>query len=441
MEGCAGTAARKHRGSTVFTCAKARQRFARSPVTVRPAVCSLAMAAYEEALEAFRSGDNERARGLSLEALRSARSAGDPAREVDALCMLARAALRDGDFARVRELANEARACAGTAGDPRLERMPLHMQAVAARMSGSSSQARGFYEQSIALNETLGEERMVAAELHNLAYVELHDGRWHRARELFTRARVEARRIGYEALNPYLLGDLAVIAAIDHDFGSRLASRARRPPRLRPPVRSLIPMTRPSSSAFEINSPTSSARRACARPTRRAANSLPQTSSTTRSPPDSPTTSGAEANGRASARHQLLIKPSGAESSRRSRSHSPAATFSTDDRFGDNEPSRGRHTGPALSRDGINQSGRAAGGLSGWVLCRSAGPGSVVGIVGSGSLWGSAVELIPGLVPGKGLLFVFGARSWYEYAQERGDRGWIELGACATPELVTGGVG
>jgi tetratricopeptide (TPR) repeat protein len=93
--------------------------------------------------------------------------------------------------------------------------MPLHMQAVAARMSGNLAEARALYEESIELNQSLGEERMVGAELHNLAYVELRDGRHDRARELFTQARHEAKRTGYDALKPYLVADLAVIAAAD----------------------------------------------------------------------------------------------------------------------------------------------------------------------------------------------------------------------------------
>jgi tetratricopeptide (TPR) repeat protein len=184
------------------------------------------MRGYEDALEAFRSGDNDRARELSGQALSAAERERDLAGQVEALCMLARVALREADLGAVRELAGEARARAS--GDSRLERMPLHMQAVAARMSGSLVEARALYEESIALNQSLGEERMVAAEFHNLAYVELRDGRPDRARELFKQARDEAKRTGYEALNPYLVGDLAVIAAVDGDAttAARLAGAA-----------------------------------------------------------------------------------------------------------------------------------------------------------------------------------------------------------------------
>ena len=114
------------------------------------------MGDYEEALDAFRSGDNEKARRLSGEALTAAERDRDHAGQVDALCMLARVALRENDFTRVRELADEARARARTAGDERLERMPVHMQAVAARMSGNLVEARELHDESIELNQSFG---------------------------------------------------------------------------------------------------------------------------------------------------------------------------------------------------------------------------------------------------------------------------------------------
>ena len=88
------------------------------------------------------------------------------------------------------------------------------MQAVAARMSGNLAEARGLYEESIKLNRALGEGLMVAAEYHNLAYVKLRDGHHDRAQRLFRRARDEAKRTGDNALDPYLVGDLAVMAAV-----------------------------------------------------------------------------------------------------------------------------------------------------------------------------------------------------------------------------------
>jgi hypothetical protein len=69
---------------------------------------------------------------------------------------------------------------------------------------------------------------MVAAECHNLAYVELHDGHVERARALFWEAGDRSRRIGYEALVPYLIADAAVLAVEDGDPGgaARLAGAA-----------------------------------------------------------------------------------------------------------------------------------------------------------------------------------------------------------------------
>ena len=180
---------------------------------------------YEEAIAAFRSGDNERTRKVSEQALSAARAARDVATEVDALCMLSRVALRDGDYVLVRSVAEQARSAARAAGEERLERMPLHIQAAAARMSGDSAFARRLYEESIALNRRLGEERMVAAEQHNLTYVELHDGKTPRAKTLFAQALAEARRLGYEGLLPYLVGDSAVIAA-EEDNAERAARLA-----------------------------------------------------------------------------------------------------------------------------------------------------------------------------------------------------------------------
>jgi ATP/maltotriose-dependent transcriptional regulator MalT len=187
------------------------------------------MGFYENSIAAFRSGDTGRAEELALELLSLARDEGDISGQVDGLCMLARVALRRGDLERVSALAGEARALARRAGERRLERMPIHLQAVAVRMSADYSGARLLYEESIALNVQLGEERMVAIEHRNLAYVELHDGHADRARQLFTDAAREARALGYDALEPFLLLDAAVVAFEDGDrhMAARLAAATR----------------------------------------------------------------------------------------------------------------------------------------------------------------------------------------------------------------------
>jgi ATP/maltotriose-dependent transcriptional regulator MalT len=172
---------------------------------------------YEDAIAAFRSGATGRAEELSLELLSHARDSGDLGGQVDGLCMLARVALRRGDLEQTSVLAEQAHALARRAGERRLERMPIHMRAVAVRMRGDFSAARLLYEESIEVNVQLGEARMVAVEHRNLAYVELHDGHVDLARQLFARAALEARALGYDALEPFLLLDSAVVAFEDGD--------------------------------------------------------------------------------------------------------------------------------------------------------------------------------------------------------------------------------
>lgn len=163
---------------------------------------------YEQALEAFRSGDNERARELSERLADRA----DSRERIDGLCMLARVALRDGDLDRVRALAGKAREEARALGDLDAERMPLHLQAAAARMAAETGEARRLYGESIELNRRLGKD-FVAGELHNLAYVELHDGNLDRAKELFRQSLGLARDRGLQSLLPYLVIDSGVVAA------------------------------------------------------------------------------------------------------------------------------------------------------------------------------------------------------------------------------------
>ena len=168
---------------------------------------------YEQALEAFRTGDNERARGLSERLAES----GDPRARILGLCMLARVELRDGDLGRVGALAGEAREAARGLGDQEAERMPLHLQAAAARMAGETDEARRLYGESIELNRRLGKD-FVAGELHNLAYVELHDGKLDRAKELFRQSLELAQEKGLDSLLPYLVVDAGVVAAEEGAF-------------------------------------------------------------------------------------------------------------------------------------------------------------------------------------------------------------------------------
>lgn len=167
---------------------------------------------YEQGLEAFRRGDNERSRELNEQSLEVARREGDASATVDALIGLARAALRDGDIGRVHALAAEARE---VAPDERTLALPLHLDAEATRMSGDLAAARKLYDESIELNRRLGDERMLAIEYANLSWVEINEGRLDEA-EALLQASLEAA--GNE---PYLRAfnwiGLARVAALRGD--------------------------------------------------------------------------------------------------------------------------------------------------------------------------------------------------------------------------------
>ena len=155
---------------------------------------------YQQGLEAFRRGDNERSHELNDRSLALAREADDAPAVVDALIGLARVALRDEDLARVHALTAEAREVAtehGLAGRP--VALPLHLDAEATRMSGDLARARALYEESIALNRRLGDERGVALEQANVAWVAINEGRIEEA-EALVRACVDSGH----AEEPYL---------------------------------------------------------------------------------------------------------------------------------------------------------------------------------------------------------------------------------------------
>jgi len=174
--------------------------------------------AYEDALVAFRRGDNAGAARISQLDLDEATSGGDVQGSVDALCMLARVALRDGDLSEVESCAQRAHQLAQSAAERRLQRMPLHLRAVAARMAGRFDEGRNLYTQSISLNDELGESAMAAAEHRNLAYLELRAGDIARARELFAVSVIRFQRLDVPAMAPYLTFDQATLAFLGHDY-------------------------------------------------------------------------------------------------------------------------------------------------------------------------------------------------------------------------------
>jgi tetratricopeptide (TPR) repeat protein len=178
---------------------------------------------YEEALAAFRRGQNGEAARLAAEDVAAARASGDVQAWVDGLCMLARVALREGDFVEVAARAEEAHRLADDSGSERLKRMPLHLRAVAARMSGRYEEGRDLYLRSIAVNDALGEAAMAAAEHRNLAYLEIRAGNHDRARELFAQSAARFARVHAPTMAPYLTFDRATVAALDGDHATATA--------------------------------------------------------------------------------------------------------------------------------------------------------------------------------------------------------------------------
>ena len=171
----------------------------------------------DQALEAFRRGDDGEAERLAAAELKRALGESDTAARIDALCMLARIALRRNDLDTVLARAREARAAATAAGDRTMERMPLHLEAVANRMGGQLAEARTLYLQSISLNDELGEARMAALEHRNLAYVELRAGDSGRARALIAESQRRLADVDAPVLKPYLTFDEATVAALEGD--------------------------------------------------------------------------------------------------------------------------------------------------------------------------------------------------------------------------------
>jgi tetratricopeptide (TPR) repeat protein len=165
----------------------------------------------------FRRGDSAGVLRMSQAEVERARTAGEPAGEVEALCAMARVAARDGDLHRAEQLAGEALEVAVRAGEKRLEERPRHVLAAVTRMAGDHVRARELYLASIALNEELGQPEMVNSEYHNLAFTELHLGNLDRARELFAQGRERVFREGYRSFVPYLGVAAAALASAEGD--------------------------------------------------------------------------------------------------------------------------------------------------------------------------------------------------------------------------------
>lgn len=172
----------------------------------------------------FRRGDSAGVLRMARAEVERARTAGEPAGEVEGLYAMARVAARAGDLPGAEQLAGEALEVAVRSGDKRLEERPRHVLAAVTRMSGDYVRARKLYLANIALNEELGQPEMVNSEYHNLAFTELHLGNLGRARELFVAGRERVFREGYHSFVPYLGVAAAALATAegDHPLAARM---------------------------------------------------------------------------------------------------------------------------------------------------------------------------------------------------------------------------
>lgn len=171
----------------------------------------------EDLSAAYRRGDMDAVRDLSLKSLDRASERGDTAGQARSLADLARAALHRGDLAAAGEYAQRGLALAHRDGDVRLRQAAAHLMASWARCYGDLDTARHWFEQSIELELewARGESRMGAVERHNLAHVEGRAGRRRRARDLFAVAREWTLKHEYADMVPYVTLDAALVAAWD----------------------------------------------------------------------------------------------------------------------------------------------------------------------------------------------------------------------------------
>ncbi|MEU8181242.1 tetratricopeptide repeat protein [Micromonospora sp. NPDC049044] len=175
---------------------------------------------------AFRRGETDAVVRMSQAEIDRARTAGDPAGEVEARYSLARVAIRGGDLPAGEARAREALAVALRSGDRSLEERPRHVLAAVARMSGDLTRARQLYRESIALNEVLGQPELVNSETHNLGFCELGLGNLDAAGALFAASRERVFRNGWVDFVPYvcLAGAALASAHGDHQRAARMVA-------------------------------------------------------------------------------------------------------------------------------------------------------------------------------------------------------------------------
>jgi tetratricopeptide (TPR) repeat protein len=136
----------------------------------------LAEKRYEEALAAFRRGDNDECRRISEAALEDAIAAGSERGQALSHLNLSRADFRDRDYAAGIAHAKAADAHALACRAPDLRVAALHMRAELTRAKGEYGAAVPLYEQLLSADEERCDDGSCAMEHYNLASVYIQTG-------------------------------------------------------------------------------------------------------------------------------------------------------------------------------------------------------------------------------------------------------------------------
>src|ERR1051326_3806227 len=131
----------------------------------------LAEKQYEEALAAFRRGDNEESRTISEAALEASEAAGSDRGQALSLLNLSRADFRDREYAAGIAHARAADTHAAAAHDTDLRVAALHMRAELTRAKGEYGAAVPLYQQLLSANEERCDDSALAMEHYNLGSV------------------------------------------------------------------------------------------------------------------------------------------------------------------------------------------------------------------------------------------------------------------------------
>lgn len=169
---------------------------------------------YEEGLNAFRAGDNERCIALTTASLEIGRQLNDNDIVGQALMGLCRAALRNRDEDHLHCLSKELAELAEHTGDDWWCVVRAHMNAEMARMLGALERANELYDESMRLSEALGSENMMATECFNKSFVAVAQHNLEDARTLLQRHFTIRSKLDEGDLNPYgLIGVANLLVA------------------------------------------------------------------------------------------------------------------------------------------------------------------------------------------------------------------------------------